>query len=121
MGSKWESHQGASFAALDVPGSPMYRGGGHHQDGLPYKGQVETVGWIDCGCGAGFEPGMVLDPFIGTGTSAIAARKLGRRAIGIDASEDYLRQAVTRLTVGDSGIRRMVEARRAGARQTVML
>jgi len=61
--------------------------------------------------------GTVLDPFIGTGTTAIAARKLGRRCIGIDASEDYLKQAVTRLTVGDSGIRRMVAARRSGAEQ----
>jgi DNA modification methylase len=51
----------------------------------------------------------------------IAARRLGRKAIGIDASEDYLKQAVTRLTVGDAGIRRMVEARRAGAEQAKML
>jgi len=68
-----------------------------------------------------YEPGLVLDPFCGTGTTAIAARKLGRKCIGIDASEEYLQQAVTRLTVGDSGVRRMVEARRAGAEQGTLL
>ncbi len=95
---------------------------------LDYRGphtqtvqDVETLGWTDCGCGAGFEAGTVLDPFIGTGTTAIAARKLNRKCIGIDGSEEYLQQAVTRLTVGDSGVRRIVEARRAGAEQGMLL
>jgi hypothetical protein len=74
-----------------------------------------------CGCGAGFEPGLVLDPFMGTGTTAVAAVKLGRRCIGIDLSEDYLKQAVTRLTVGDAGVRLMVKAARGGAKQEVLL
>jgi hypothetical protein len=68
-----------------------------------------------------YEPGLVLDPFMGTGTTAIAAVKLGRRCIGIDLSEDYLKQAVTRLTVGDAGVRRMVAAERAGAKQESLL
>ena len=83
-------------------------------------GHDDTLGWSDCGCGEGFAPGLVLDPFVGTGTTAIAARRLGRKVIGIDASEDYLKQAVTRLTVGDAGIRRMVAARRQSAEQGVM-
>ena len=80
-----------------------------------------TLGWTDCGCAAGWTPGLILDPFIGTGTTAVAAVKLGRRCIGIDASEEYLKQAVTRLTVGDAGVRRMVKAARAGAKQEVLL
>ena len=35
------------------------------------------------------EGDIVLDPFIGTGTSAIAAKKLGRRFIGIDIDSKY--------------------------------
>jgi site-specific DNA-methyltransferase (adenine-specific) len=41
--------------------------------------------------------GLVLDPFAGTGTALKAALDLGRRAIGIDASEAYLEVAQARL------------------------
>ena len=34
--------------------------------------------------------GTVLDPFVGSGTTAVVALRLGRKAIGIDASADYL-------------------------------
>lgn len=46
------------------------------------------------------EDGIVLDPFVGTGTTVAAANKLNRRAIGIDASEDYLNTAEDRLERG---------------------
>jgi site-specific DNA-methyltransferase (adenine-specific) len=36
------------------------------------------------------EPGVVLDPFCGTGTTLLAARTLGRRSVGIDLSASYL-------------------------------
>lgn len=43
------------------------------------------------------EGDTVLDPFIGAGTSAIAAIKAGRAAIGIDRSPDYVRLAHERV------------------------
>lgn len=46
------------------------------------------------------EDGVVLDPFVGTGTTVVAANKYGRRGIGIDASEDYLETAQDRLDQG---------------------
>jgi DNA modification methylase len=42
------------------------------------------------------EGGTVLDPFIGSGTTALVARRLGRKAIGIDLNAEYLDMAVRR-------------------------
>lgn len=40
---------------------------------------------------------VVLDPFIGSGTTAIAAKKLGKNYIGIDINEKYVKIAEKRL------------------------
>ena len=41
--------------------------------------------------------GVVLDPFIGSGTTAVAALTLGRRFVGIDINEEYVRLSQERL------------------------
>jgi hypothetical protein len=43
-------------------------------------------------------PAVVLDPFGGTGTTALVADVLGRRGISVDMSRDYLRLARWRTT-----------------------
>lgn len=47
----------------------------------------QTVGWASCSCKKATEPGVVLDPFMGTGTTLDTARTMGRSAIGIDLAE----------------------------------
>lgn len=40
---------------------------------------------------------IVLDPFVGTGTTCVVAERMGRRWIGIDISERYLDYARRRM------------------------
>jgi len=43
------------------------------------------------------EGDIVLDPFVGTGTTAIAAKRLGRRFIGIDIDPNYVEMTKKKL------------------------
>ena len=43
------------------------------------------------------ENGIVLDPFLGSGTTCVAAKQLKRRYIGIEISQEYCRIAEERL------------------------
>lgn len=55
----------------------------------------------------------VLDPFLGSGTTVIAALKAGRRAVGIDKSADYValtKQRISELNEGRIKLRRSGEA-----------
>lgn len=52
---------------------------------------------IQSGCPPPPEAGIVLDPFMGSGTTAIVARRLGRHFLGLEMNPDYVRLAEHRL------------------------
>ncbi|MDR1215531.1 MAG: site-specific DNA-methyltransferase [Treponema sp.] len=45
--------------------------------------------------------GMVLDPFLGSGTTSVAAKKLDRRYVGIEINEEYCCWAEKRLLLAE--------------------
>lgn len=65
------------------------------QEGVTYA----TTGWEPgCGCNRpDTVPCTVLDPFLGSGTTALTAITMGRRAIGIDLNSTYCDMAKQRL------------------------
>jgi DNA modification methylase len=66
------------------------RGLGRDHD-VPYL-KTRTVGWrktCECDC-AGTGRCVVLDPFVGIGTSVLVAEKHGRAGVGMDLSKEYL-------------------------------
>lgn len=53
-----------------------------------------------CSCsGPETEPGIVLDPFAGSGTTCVAAKELHRRWAGIELNEDYVAIAESRIGI----------------------
>lgn len=56
------------------------------------------VGWVpSCKCNVDFRPGIVLDPFLGSGTTAVVAKELGLFFIGIELNPKYIKLAKNRL------------------------
>ncbi|MDR1290386.1 MAG: site-specific DNA-methyltransferase, partial [Planctomycetaceae bacterium] len=47
------------------------------------------------------ENGIVLDPFLGSGTTSVAAKKLGRNYVGIEINEEYCCWAEKRLLLSE--------------------
>ncbi len=72
-------------------GAPWARVLERHGSGPVRNERKNTDGWRPtCKCGTEKRvPSLVLDPFMGRGTTLWVAKKLGRRAAGYDIAEDY--------------------------------
>jgi site-specific DNA-methyltransferase (adenine-specific) len=52
-------------------------------------GKPQSRPFVPCGCQAPTRPGLVLDPFAGSGTTLKVARSLGRDALGIELNPEF--------------------------------
>jgi hypothetical protein len=59
-----------------------------------YKTELKKC---DCNPRPPTHAGIILDPFSGSGTTCLVARKLGRHYIGIDLSEPYCKMSRKRI------------------------
>jgi DNA modification methylase len=106
-GAPWEretetqSTQHRSNWAGENRGNGVVSGGGHVGRHGAFESRRQTLGWKpSCDCGKpwwrterwrDYEPVActVFDPFIGSGTTALVARRLGRHCVGIELSPEY--------------------------------
>jgi len=77
--------------------------GGYYRE-FAFSGTETTDAWWEqaCDCptvGDYTEPGIVLDPFAGAGTTCLVAKRLGRRFAGIDLNPEYVAMAQKRVGV----------------------
>lgn len=59
--------------------------------------KVRPIGYTNCGCNGGWRFGIVLDPFMGSGTTALVSKRLGRKFIGFEINPDYVKICNKRL------------------------
>lgn len=89
-----------------VNGAHAAAGGHGHKSG--HAETTVTITGYACACpdpSAPTRPAVVLDPFGGTGTTAMVARALGRYGASVDLSADYLRLARWRIYESGHGRR----------------
>lgn len=64
----------------------------------PTQKPIDVMTWAISLCPVA--PDLILDPFMGSGTTLVAAKNLGRQAIGIEIEEKYCEIAAKRLAQG---------------------
>jgi hypothetical protein len=94
--SSWEARKAAGHIGGIGGSSKLQRLHGgtnnfdNHVGGFGTPAIKEALGWSPtCTCGLDPVPGIVLDPFAGSGTVAQVAQRLGRRWLGIDLNPAY--------------------------------
>ena len=89
----WTSFQNA-LRIYSVPRSVALRDGKQHPTQKSQEIMNFSILYADRNGG---EVKTILDPFLGSGTTAYSAKKLGRKCIGIEISEKYCEIARNRL------------------------
>ncbi len=99
IGKSWHDHDNDLNAGQSQIGFGL--GAAKSNEGNTY--QRITKGFRpSCECASDeTQPGLVLDPFMGSGTTGLVARRLGRDYIGCDLSAEYVAMAQARLQTSD--------------------
>lgn len=87
-----------AWAADQQAGGRSWHGGdpATRSLGIPASDRHRSITGYVCACpdtSAPSTPGVVLDPFGGTSTTALVATMLGRRGVSVELSTDYIRLA----------------------------
>ena len=85
-----------AWTNFDKPAKSWTERRNHAENGNQHPTQkpISLMEWCILQTG---NPKTILDPFMGSGTTLVAAKKLGRKAIGIEISEAYCQIAIKRL------------------------
>lgn len=89
----WDDSQNVNLSVWRIGVTREYDADGHP---CPYPSELAKRP-ILASCPVG---GTVIDPFAGSGTTMVAAKRLGRKAIGIELEEKYCEIAAKRLAQG---------------------
>ena len=90
----WTSFWCAS-RVIEVPRAIANQEGKEHPTQKSVRVMMQCIAWADDR--AGSQLSTILDPFMGSGTTLVAAKNLGRKAIGIEIEERYCEIAAKRL------------------------
>lgn len=91
---KWSAGVGGRSSVLRSNGRVAGPRGMAARFGHPHAKPVDLLEELIRAC----PPGVVTDPFAGSGSTLVAARNLGRRAVGVEIEERYCEIAARRLS-----------------------
>jgi site-specific DNA-methyltransferase (adenine-specific) len=94
LGRGWPTGLGGRSCILTTTG--LTGGNLTRRVGHPHAKPVDVMETLIAAC----PPGTIADPFAGAGSTLVAARNLGRKAIGVEIEERYAERAAKRLDQG---------------------